>query len=178
MVISACGFQLRGAGNHSLSGSQIYITQEEDLDGDKDYRNFNKELKRNLIQAGAEFASNPVSDVVQSNVVELNIVNLEFSSQGVSRDATGRANEHEVTLRLEYALPIQLSSQENDINVTKDNEGVDLEISIFSLSVAASYYQDYRNSTAGRVQKTDTHKLLITQLTQRLIRQLEFKLKK
>jgi outer membrane lipopolysaccharide assembly protein LptE/RlpB len=177
-MISACGFQLRGTGNHSLSGTQIVLAQKEDLNGDKNYRSFEKELRRSLKQAGAELTINTDSEMVKSNVLALNIVNLEFTSQGVSRDATGRANEHEVTLRLEYTLPIQQSNQEITINQTRDEDGLNLENSIFILSVTASYYQDYRNPAAGRVQKIDTKNALISDLTQRLIQQLEFKLKK
>jgi len=153
MTVSACGFQLRGSANNSLSGSQIYLVQNEKLDADNNFRSFQKVFKRGLIQASAEL----VSGLEQSNVVELNIVNLEFTSQAVSRDATGRANEHEVSLKIDYKI--------ND--ATRDSEKTDTleqEQIIHSLTVSASYYQDYHNPTAGRLQKKETHKILTTRI--------------
>ena len=169
LFICACGFQLRGAGNHNLSDVKIYLSQNEKLDTKKAFRSFLKEFKRSLKQTSAELVSNP-----DAGSDQLNIVEFKFTSQGVSRDATGRANEHEVTLRLDYQLNDQIKQVVND-SANVDN--LETELSVQSLSVTTSYYQDYRNPTAGRVQKNETHQMLISQLTQRLIRQLEFQLK-
>ena len=179
-MISACGFQLRGTGTHSLSGTHLYLNQNENLDSDNNLGDFKKAFRRGLKQSGVELVNNAS---VELSIVEFNIVNLDLTSQGVSRDATGRANEHQVTLRLDYQLPNLISKHAKaqvDQNASSASNAVsaeDVEPKIYSISVAATYYQDYRNPIAGRVQKNETQKSLISQLTQRLIRQLEFKLK-
>jgi len=159
-MLSACGFQLRGAGTSHLSSAQISLSISDKLESNFELRNFHKELKRSLKQSGAELIIG-----AQPNSTQLNIVSLNFHSQGVSRDATGRANEYEVILRLEYQI--------NEVN-TQERE---VKANILSLESTANYYQDYRNPAAGQVQKNETQQLLISQIIQSLIHQLEFQLK-
>lgn len=158
LVLNGCGFHLRGDGLSSLANVKIAI------ESPTHHGEFEKNLKRDLTIAGAK----PVT-FGQQPEFQLKITDLQFSTQGVSRDGTGRANEHEITLRLTYQL----------VNLLKKDTGGDGDDqeqlnTPRSMSAKASYVQDFLNPIGERVQRKDTHTLLLQQISQRLTRRLDF----
>lgn len=164
LVISGCGFELRGYKASQLAQVNLLINASDILANDISYRHFERVFKRDLENRGANIASASIQNSQLENALQINLHNLTFSTQGIGRDGTGRANEHEITARLGYQL-----------NFASDKP-VENEMSFLFLTASASYFQDYRNPAAGEVQKKQTQILLMQQLSQNLIRQIEFEL--
>lgn len=164
LMINACGFQLRGYDDNRLSQTSLMINSADKLTDDINYRHFERLLKRDLKNTGAEI-DEPLTDNIQDKkALQISLFKLSFSSQGISRDGTGRAYEQEITARLDYQLNVaSLKPIEN-------------EKPISSLTATSNYFQDYRNPAAGEVQKKQTQTLLMQQLSLNLIRQIEFEL--
>lgn len=167
LLVSACGFHLRGSEGYDLSHMTVIIEQSNDLDKNPDYRYFDKLVQRELQTAGAKVKPTEQLSNVGLNFIQIKVLKLDFSSQGISRDETGRANEHQITARVDYLM-------------TKSMEGTaaesqeDRTAEILSLSATASYYQDYRNPNAGHVQLKQTEKILLDRLSVQLIGQIRF----
>jgi len=153
------------------------------------YGTFRKTLKRQLVSFGAKLITaeqrllppathqgplveNEASAKNKPSAeIALKIIELRFSTQGISRDETGRANEHEITAALNFQLFILDPS-----NQAQPESGLEAE-TIHSLSVTASYYQDFRNPIGGQAQLKETRQLLLTQLSQQLLLQIQYQLR-
>ena len=180
--VAGCGFHLRGSEGAGLAGRQVEVY---DLVASRQSKSLSKMLGRRLVATGVSLTSagkdsfekaSLEKKAVDKTPIQLRLVSLTFSTRGVSRDATGRANEHQVTATLDYRIEpgsIELNSVE--LEASQQNL-VELDASnIKTLNVSASYYQDYKNPSAGNVQRKETEKRLLEQLSQRLLRQLELK---
>ena len=169
LTISACGFQLRGNGGHgaiNMGGTKIVLnTPSRSLDVD-----FRKSLKRQLTMLDAELIIADQQASIQSSEANilLSVISLDFSTQGVSRDETGRANEHEVTASLDFLLQSPEANQQSSLENHQDDYQ--------SIKVTANYYQDFRNPIGELAQKKQTRKQLLKQLSQRLIAQMQHKM--
>ena len=150
--ISACGFQLRGTDGANLTNQNVYIVSQTPF-GDLE-----KSLKRDLKVAGAGLVTDGISATIH-----LNLVQLDFQTQGTARDDTGRANEILLRGTLEYQL---VKSEE----ISAENA----DGRIRQIRVSRSYYRDYRNPIAEKNLRQQARQEIVDELAQRLARQLEW----
>lgn len=175
MAISACGFQLRGSqiNAESLQGLKISLSSLKHSSYARfENTSFDKIIKRQLVAAGAEVISLKQEKNTAIEAVDINIelLGLSFSQQGVSRDESGRANEHEVTARLDF----QLSNSNSVVTEQSKSAQADLntEPEVRSITASANYFQSYRNPIGGQAQRRETRELLLQQLAQSLLYQV------
>jgi LPS-assembly lipoprotein len=150
----ACGFQLRGTGQSKLAGQLVFISSEIPMGA------LEKNLKRDLQVAGAQLTESSTEAALQVSLGE-----LQFETQGVSRDATGRANE--VILRAKMAVTFQKSVAQTSPDTWVDNR---------QLKASRSYYQDYRNPISEQNLQKEAREQIVNELSSRLVRQIEWAL--
>jgi len=151
LLLSACGFQLRGTNLANLNQQIIFLHSETP------YGELEKILKRDLKAAGAVMASD--SERAQ---ISLNLIRLEFDTQGVGRDSTGRANETLLNAELEFEL------------VTAKMLLAEEVITPRLLKARRSYYQDYRNPVSEQNLQRQAREEIINELASRLARQVHW----
>jgi len=150
-LVSACGYQLKGSHTSKLDNVQIHLASSNP------FGKFEKVLTRRLNFSGA----NTVELVGANYTIE--IVSIESREKGVSRDATGRANEAILTTTLRFQL----------VDAKPDSSESDGDITLQVLEESASYAFDYRDPVARKNQQKETLKWLHQNLADRLIRRLE-----
>ncbi len=163
IAVSACGFQLRGvsdtAGEKGLTHLQVILKT------DSPYGELEKILKRQLAESGSLLVDtiNQAEPAIPGRLVVLQLHQLEFSEQGVSRDASGRANEIRVIGILSYSLTSgsETSSEEQPS-----------EIKPSQLKVARSYYQDFRNPIGHQNQMRTTRTEIYQELSRRVLQRI------
>lgn len=162
-VVSACGFQLRGTGVKSLKNHKISIVSESP------YGEIERALKRSLRTSGANLISPSGEDLqgslqnsqVAANEIFVVIQKVDIQQLGVSRDATGRANEVVLLAVLDY----QISQQQNTDKIeAKEKSG--------QLKVRRSYFQDYLNPVSEQTLRYDTRQQIFEELAARLANQI------
>ena len=159
-LLSACGYHLRGGEASILAGARIALESKQP-NGE-----FEKQLTKRLKRAGAQldFSGQPAQ-------FSLEIIDLEITFQGVSRDQSGRANEQIVSARLSY---LWLALSDNDNANANASPGPGREISEpQTLTVSANYVQDYINPIGEETQKKQTRRLLLEKLSQQLVQRLQ-----
>ena len=150
VVVSACGFQLRGNDGFHLTDQKILLISETP------FSEFDQRLSRDIKAAKAVV----VNDEQQADFI-LTIVGLEIIEQGVSRDATGRANEVVLRAELEYRLNSSPSVAVNELSEQ-----------LRTLKASRSYYQDFRSPVSDRNLRKDTRENLYVELSRRLLVQI------
>ncbi|WP_168204257.1 hypothetical protein [Aliikangiella coralliicola] len=162
--ISGCGFHLRGTDGASLNGTRLSVISQTP------YGEFEKRLNQRLSASGAKVVSSSLQSDWQIELIE-----LSYSQQGVSRDETGRANEFVMMAKLDYRLINLSDSKGRELNdkVSEANETDNGLLPIRSITANQSYYQDYRNTVGSETQRRETRQALLTMLSSQLVRQIE-----
>jgi outer membrane lipopolysaccharide assembly protein LptE/RlpB len=175
LLLTACGFQLRGYQNQSVFAKPVNIIIQAPTNSEKqiDYQQFNQHLQRNLAAANIEqntayinsSTSTSKATLTSQTVAIVKIESLTFSSQGISRDHLGRANEFNLYCRISYSS-----------NLIAGEADAVTEANLQLVTVSANYFYDPERPTAGELQKRRTEKALLKQaaglFSQTLINQI------
>jgi len=118
LSVTACGFQLRGYNRADLSQVNVLLVSSTP------YAAFEKILKRRLTQSGVKsiqpekiIQNHNKQEEIETGETELKksqqdilknyrleIIEMKLTEKGISRDQSGRSNETEVTLELNFKL--------------------------------------------------------------------------
>ncbi|WP_342778762.1 LPS assembly lipoprotein LptE [Aliikangiella marina] len=167
ILLSACGFKLRGVNSIQLSQKAIYIESESP------YGLLENSLKRAFESSGANLTNS-----LDEAEVLLKLHALEFTTQGTSRDATGRANEIILRANLAYELRTDLSRNEIPGNQFSADEAEVQAKPLSTMKVARSFYQNYRNPVSEQTLRKQTEQEVIEELVRRLTLQVNWQLNK
>lgn len=180
LITNACGFQLRGSSKANLNDTYFLLEINSESVA------FEKVLKRNLISSGAKLVADPQSESLKTQLLEkgfqywrLKIIETKYSMQGISRDQSGRSNENQLRLKVDFVLEKSQSiktAQQIESTQAKSIQVESTQTNTQSISETASYYQDYRDSSGQRVQEKETRQLLIEKTIQKLIRILRYQI--
>ncbi len=154
-LLSACGYQLKGTGQSSLNSVAVAL-QSNNI-----YGTFEKQLLRRLKAQQANVVAGEQADY------QLEVLEINDSEQGVSRDATGRANEAILTVEVKFRwinLKPAVSQQEQS-----------LEPAILTIAQSAPYVFDYRDPVARKNQQRETKLWLYQQVSEQVVHYIERK---
>ncbi|MGX5172891.1 hypothetical protein ACUR5C_02535 [Aliikangiella sp. IMCC44653] len=142
------------------------ITQPIQLISATPFGEFEKMLKADLLSLGSQVVDSNQPKLSRTQTTELSrdrlqlqLLPIQFVQQGVSRDATGRANEIQVTASLEY-------------RVSQIKNGMQSEPLVKKITLKKGYYQDFRNPIGHQNQLRQTKSEIYRELSQKLLRQL------
>ncbi|MGX5200802.1 hypothetical protein [Aliikangiella sp. IMCC44632] len=148
------------------------ITQPIQLISATPFGEFEKTLKADLLSLGSQVVDSNQPKLSRTQTTELSretelsrdrlqlqLLPIQFVQQGVSRDATGRANEIQVTASLEY-------------RVSQIKNGMQSEPLVKKITLKKGYYQDFRNPIGHQNQLRQTKSEIYRELSQKLLRQL------
>lgn len=91
-LITACGFQLRGAGTE-LDGAKVWLLSKTPNS------NFERTLKQRLASQGAQLV-----EAAEYSEMQLAVIGYDTEKRTVARDSFGRASELELIFNLKYQL--------------------------------------------------------------------------
>ncbi len=171
VLVTGCGFHLRGTGDFELNESLVQVVSETP------YNELERKLKQQLLLSGAKMTTS-----LSAADLQIRLIHLEFHQTGASRDETGRANE--IILRAE--LDYQLISLKNSVIKTNEDTGSASkqqinspgvarleEVAVKKLRVSRSFYQNYQNPVGERNQLKDTQDEIYSEMVILLTRQLQ-----
>lgn len=164
LFLTACGFQLRGTDALADLNAKLIF-----LDSETPYGELESELKRQLKLSGAQLVSDS-----QPAKIQLKLNELDISSQGASRDATGRANEIILRAKLSYWLSFNDATKPIQTSYESDTQ----DHSMKSIKVTRSYYQNYRNPVSEQTLRKQTRQEIIAEIVRRLTLQLQWQTNK
>jgi hypothetical protein len=167
LTVSACGFQLRAYNQADLSAVKLLLTSETP------YARFEKVLKNRLRQSGVNLIKDNQKPKQSEGFYHLQLISIDLKDKGISRDQSGRSNETEVTITINFKFN-QLTNMSDKPALIETEEGI--ESSIHSISEIERYYQDYRDPTARFVQKKETENLLMQKASEQLISFIQHRL--
>ncbi len=136
--LAGCGFHLRGQGPNqssvSLDSSRVYLaaTSEDGL--------FHRQLERDLQYANVEIISDPTT--ADWRIVILSS-NTEKKSVGIDR--SGRTNEYEILINIEYILDAVSETKQSEQQLAIKPMASDIEITE-NLTLVASRHLYYDNN--------------------------------
>jgi len=165
LLLSACGFKLRGVDSANLEHQLVFLESETP------FGELESQLKRNLKNSGAKLTT----DFQLANF-QLKLVELDMTSQGASRDATGRANEIILRAKLTYQLAINhpVNKPAAPSLVSRDNENRVQESPLKTIKVSRSFYQNYRNPVSEQTLRKQTQREIIDEVVRRLTMQMQW----
>ena len=119
LVISGCGFQLRGAIDISTEVSPLYLQQNSVFE-------LAREIKTLLATNNIEV----VSDPAQSNS-QLVLLNESKQRRVISVDGNGRAREYSLTYSVNFTMTVQKAGEQaGDVGIAPKQETVSLTRSL------------------------------------------------
>lgn len=181
LIINACGFHLRGQGENNLENIFLLL---ENNQSPSELVNFNKILQRQFEQANVNLIDQNEINKAEENFQywQLNFIAVNITSRGLSRDSSGRSNEKQLKLTVDFTLAKKLKANNIDNTAGHDESNESNESSenqleqaaVQTISETASYYQDYQDSSGERVQNKETLQLLTEKTSKKILRILRY----
>ena len=150
-LLSACGYQLKGTTRSTIAGAKIHLQSANP------YGKFEKTLSKRLKLAGIELSR------FDDAASQLHLLDVSTNEQGVSRDASGRASESVITMRLSFQV----------VSLSETAKAGALADQIQSIEESTNYTFDYRDPVARKNQRIEAEKWLSEKLAERMLSRLE-----
>lgn len=148
MLISACGWHLRGSGiDLSNSLQSLYLNSE-------DYSEFSTRLKRGLLSTGIK-----LDPTRKSSPFELTVGKLKQNRRTVAVGNQVLASEYELSMEVDYSI-----NEQSDAKTAYHREG--------TASVIRSYVFDPQDTLGGNREELLIQKEMYSDLVQQILRQL------